>query len=169
MARIARLSGAWTWQVKHGIPATSSSFGADAMSTEHGTEPTSQLVLQRIRNRIIEYLELVSSFDDQREYQSGAPVHVPHEVINQWEDWVRGPRDPAFVQPLFTEEEQDAIARYHQIWNETAASTPNPLPDLESLFLTTEWQRLRDAAFEALRVFRVRGKLSEDNEVLARE
>lgn len=51
-------------------------------------EPSPRLVAQRIRNRIIEYLELASSF----EAQQHAPIaHVPNEVINQWEDWVPTP------------------------------------------------------------------------------
>ena len=137
------------------------------MSQEQEAEPTRQVVLQRIRNRIIEHLELAGSFEDQREYQSRAPVHVPNEVINQWEDWVREPRDPALVEPVFSAGERDAVARFHQIWDEVAKNTPDPLPDLESLFVTTEWQRLRDAALDALRVFLIRGRLSEDDEIVA--
>ncbi|MDF3065408.1 MAG: hypothetical protein K0R38_1009 [Polyangiaceae bacterium] len=45
------------------------------MSQEQEAEPTQQVVLQRIRSRIIEYPELASSFGDQREYQSVAPVN----------------------------------------------------------------------------------------------
>lgn len=136
------------------------------MSQDREAEPTQQVVLQRVRNRIIEYLELAGSFADQREYQARAPVNVANEVINRWEDWVRGPRDPAFVAPVFSAAEQDAVAQFHYIWNAVADSTPDPLPDLEALFDTDEWQRLRDAALVALRVFLTRGKLPEDQEAM---
>lgn len=136
------------------------------MSQEREAAPTQQVVLQRVRNRIIEYLELAGSFAHQREYQSRAPVNVANEVINQWEDWVRGPRDPAFVAPVFSTSEQDAVAQFHHIWNVVADDTPNPLPELEALFDTAEWQRLRDAAVVALRVFLIRGKLPEDQEAI---
>lgn len=47
------------------------------------------IAIQRIRNRVIEYLELASSFDNQSAYQAAVPyIHVPNEIINQWEDWV---------------------------------------------------------------------------------
>jgi hypothetical protein len=132
------------------------------MPSDHEAEPARRLVLQRVRKRIIEYLELAGSFDEQREYQARVPVHVPGEIINQWEDWVWDARDSAFGEPTFTAAEQNAMARFEGIWNEVAAHTPDPLPNLDALFLTTEWQHLRDAALDALRVFEVRGKLSED-------
>jgi hypothetical protein len=134
------------------------------MSQEQEVEPTQQVVLQRIRNRIIEYLELASSFGDQRNYQSIAPVNVGNEIINQWEDLVRDPRDPAFVAPVFSAAEQESVAQFHNVWNAVAANTPDPVPELDSLFATAEWQRLRAAALLALRVFLARGKLSEDRE-----
>jgi hypothetical protein len=54
--------------------------------------------------------------------------------------------------------------QFHNIWIVVAANTPDPLPDLESLFATAEWQRLRAAALLALQVFLARGKLTEDRE-----
>ncbi|MEZ4222601.1 MAG: hypothetical protein R3B13_16795 [Polyangiaceae bacterium] len=123
---------------------------------------TETVVLQRIRNRIVEYLELASCFDDQREYQARSPVHVPNEVINQWEDWVRDPND--FAPPVFSAAECDAIKRYHAIWEDVANTTPVPLPSLEDCMHMPQWQRLREAALDALTVFRVRGRLSENVE-----
>jgi hypothetical protein len=131
---------------------------------EQDAEPTQQVVLQRIRNRIIEYLELASSFENQRQYQSVAPVNVANEIINRWEDCVREPRDSGFAAPVFSAAEQEAVAQFHNIWIAVAANTPDSLPDLESLFTTAEWQRLRAAALLALHVFLARGKLSEDRE-----
>ena len=58
-----------------------------AVDTSHGA-PSERLVAQRIRNRIIEYLELAASYAAQEEYQRVAPINVPSEVMNQWEDWV---------------------------------------------------------------------------------
>lgn len=46
------------------------------------------VVDRRVRNRIIEYLELVASFADQRTYQASVPyVSASNEVICGWEDW----------------------------------------------------------------------------------
>jgi hypothetical protein len=53
-------------------------------------DASDRLFEQRIRNRIIEYLELAASFEAQREYEQGVPIaHIPYEVISQWEDLVQ--------------------------------------------------------------------------------
>lgn len=140
-------------------------LGRQLMPHHAKEEPTRQLLLQRIRNRIIEYLELASSFEAQREYQQVAPVHVPNEVINQWEDWVQAPRVPAFAEPVFSRPEQEAVAAFYGVWQQVAADTPDPLPPLETLQATAEWQRLRSAAVVALAVFAARGRLSEEEEL----
>jgi hypothetical protein len=132
------------------------------MPDEQEAQRIQYIVLRRVRNRIIEYLELASSFDSQREYQSRTPVHVPDEIINQWEDWVQQPRDAVFESSVFSPDEQEAIAQFHQVWDAVATTTPKPLPNLEALFATADWRRLRDAALAGLRVFLVRGKLPED-------
>ena len=134
------------------------------MSQDVNAEASDQVVRQRIRNRIVEYLELASSFEAQRAYQAAVQVPVPSEVINQWEDWVPRPGDPSFVQPVFSQAEQEAIASFHQVWEEVAAATPNPLPQLENVLVLPAWERLRRAAATALQAFMARGKLPEDHE-----
>ena len=134
------------------------------MSQGVSAEPSDQVVRQRIRNRIVEYLELASSFDAQRAYQAAVQVPVPSEVINQWEDWVPDPGDESFVQPVFSPAEQEAIASFHRVWEEVAAAIPNPLPQLENILVLLAWERLRGAAATALHVFMARGKLPEDHE-----
>ena len=129
------------------------------------TEPSKQLILQRVRNRIIEYLEFASSFDDQREYQAAVPVCVPTEIIAQWEDSVQDPNDPQFGPPVFTSDERAAIAAFHHVWGEVAERTPSPMPPLEETLLLPEWKRLHDAAERALVVFNRRGPLSEEREI----
>ncbi len=53
-----------------------------------------EIVAHRVRNRVIEYLELAASPGEQRRYEAAVPlVHVPNELINQWEDWVHGSPD----------------------------------------------------------------------------
>lgn len=113
------------------------------------TSPTA--VLQRVRNRIIEYLELASSFDAQIAYQVAVPaVRVPHEVINQWEDLVDG--DWQSYEPVLTSEEIIAIKHFHSVWEEVCDATPSELPSLDELFLTSPWRRLAAGATEALAV-----------------
>lgn len=116
----------------------------------------------------MEYLEIASSFDEQREYQRKVPlVHVPNEMINRWEDWVDGDRLDWFEEPVFSPQEQQAIQTFHSIWDSVAAVTPDPLPPLSALIVTEAWERLREAAEQALAVFAVRGKFDEERDAFA--
>ena len=126
-----------------------------------------QLIFQRVRNRIIEYLEVASSFDEQRKYQKAVPfVSVPSEMINQFEDSVpnKGVLDD-FELPVYSTVEQAALRQFYKTWGDVAQNTPNPLPPLEETLKLTKWKELREAAEETLVVFLDRGKLSEDKEI----
>ena len=121
------------------------------------------LLAQRVRNRIIEILELSSSYEEQRTYQDKMPlVHVPHEVINQWEDWVNPLSVPELVAPVFSQEEVAAITTFHAVWEDVCDKTPNPLPDLSALQQGDHWSRLRDAACDSLAVLARRGRFPDD-------
>ena len=128
-------------------------------------EPSQRVVLQRIHNRILEYLECASSFEAQREYQRNPRIDVPSEMIAEWWDWYDDERAPAYVAPAFSDSERDAMTMFHRVWKDVADATPKPLPDLETTIRLPEWTRLRAAAELALAVFRVRGLLPEDVEI----
>lgn len=119
-------------------------------------QPSERVVLQRIRNRIIEYLESVDLIAEQ---------FGPFETINQWEDWVDVDRIAQFVDPVFTYDERAAIAAFDASWGEVADTLPDVEPDLESLAESSAWRLLRGAAAKALAVLRIRGKLPEDDEI----
>jgi hypothetical protein len=126
---------------------------------------TEQVIAQRARNRIIEYLELASSFERQREYEVNVPIaHVPSEVICQWEDWVDEDRFEWYGPPVFSRAEAEAMKRFHATWD-LAADRVDGWPRLEEVQGLPEWVQLRDAAAEVLSVFSVRGKLPEDEEM----
>lgn len=122
------------------------------------------VVTQRVRNRIIEYLELASSFDKQLDYQTKAVfVSVPSEMINQWEDWVRSNRPDWYVEPVFSIPEQAAIWKFQAIWSSVADDMHSL--ELSDLVKTEPWERLRSGAEQALKVFEVRGRFDEEREV----
>jgi hypothetical protein len=123
------------------------------------------LLHQRMRNGIMWYLETAASLDDQREYQAAVPhVWVPHEMINQWEDWVRADDLDWYRPPVFSDDENEAIRVFHRIWSETADNTPSPMPSLDELAGTPVWGRFIAAALKALEVFQRRGHFSQDVE-----
>ena len=126
------------------------------------TPPSPNLVAQRIRNRVIEYLELAASMQAQREYQRSAPsVCVPHEVINQWQDWV--PQDPRTARPLavYDQREVRALRQVQAAWEAAADALPEH-PTLDDAQHLTQWAHLAVVAGEALAVFAVRGRLPEE-------
>jgi hypothetical protein len=117
----------------------------------------------RIRNGIMDYLELASSPSEQRDYERRVPIaHVPNEMINQWEDWVSDEDFDWYSEPEFSPAELDAIKRFHQIWESVADETPDVMPSsIEALLGTPVWQCLINGAADALSVFAARGRISE--------
>lgn len=125
-----------------------------------------RVVDQRIRNRIIEYFELAASYDHQLAYEKSVPIaHVPHEVINQWEDWVpAGPMTAVKDPSVFSAAELQEMQGFQLVWESTAAAVDDNYPPLSEVQALPAWDRLRQQAERALRVFEVRGKLPEDQE-----
>jgi len=125
-----------------------------------------QLVQQRVRNRIIEYLELAASAEQQRDYERRAPIaKMANEMINQWEDWVNADRWDWYSQPVFSAEESKAIQSFHAVWLGVADQTPVPMPHtIEELIGTSAWNCLMVAASDTLKVFSLRGRFDDEEE-----
>lgn len=137
---------------------------------ETGVAP--EVIEYRIRAQIVWYLETASSPDAQRQYEKNiieakSPGLVPAEMIEQWADWVlseghdyKSVLIDRYSEPVFSKAEQQAILDFHEVWNETADATPNPLPwTIEDLIGTLEWDRFVMEAKKALAVFMRRGHL----------
>jgi hypothetical protein len=129
-------------------------------------EPSRRIVEQRIRNRVIEYLDVVASFDAQRTYEREAPafVNVPYEIINEWQDWVPEDRGTPATKVLgvYSPDEVEALRSYQAVWEAAAAVVPKDFPSLRDVQSLPEWELLARAAAKAATVFQRRGKLPED-------
>lgn len=125
-----------------------------------------QLLRQRIRNNVIDYLEMAASADEQRQFERDVAIAcVPGEMINLWEDAVPDTNWEWYSVPVFSTDENAAIRAFHVVWEQVADETPNPMPrSIEAFIGTRAWDRLAGAATEALSVFVVRGRFSGDNE-----
>jgi hypothetical protein len=90
-------------------------------------EPSDRIIEQRIRNRIIEQLELAGSFEAQRDHQAAVPfVHVPYAVINGWEDRVRPGCRPLSGSPgALSAGEIDAVKAFNRVWDAVADEVPD--------------------------------------------
>lgn len=136
------------------------------MISGHG-DATDRLIEQRVRNRIIEYLELAASFEEQRRYERAVPIaHVPYEVINQWDDWVwTDPASNTYNLDIYAAAEVDALCHFWETLAKVSDAVPDNYPALSDVQATPEWMLLRETAERALEVLMKRGKLPEDVEI----
>ena len=134
------------------------------MNTTH-VRPSEQVLLQRVRNQLIDYLEVASSFAEQRRYQAKSPqLHVPTEIIEQWADWVGPDWQENFKAPVFSIDELQAIEKFQVIWSGLHPRLPQPLPSLELVQEDPMWDELRRAAALTYACFLRVGKMSESVE-----
>jgi len=110
---------------------------------------------QRVRNRIIECLELFASATE-------TSIIGPDAAMNLWYDFVPKWSADAFPSPTYSGAEREAVRLVHEAVDLAARSTPDPLPSVPELMLNPSWQLLMDSSEAALREFRKRGKLSEE-------
>lgn len=131
------------------------------------TDQVTRLVLmQRLRNRIIEVLELTSSFDHQLAYQEAVQIaYVPDEVIEKWGDWVNAHTLVDITFPVFSAGEVAAINLFNDAANEIMKDLPKAMPDLVTLQRSEPWLQLRQAALECLDVMNRRGRFPEDDQL----
>ena len=90
------------------------------------SEPSRLLVEQRVRNRLIEYLEMVCA------YESDPPPWDLNETVNQWDDWTGGEKfltEEHFPTPVYSREEAVSLVREHKSLSAFCDSTPQNIVD----------------------------------------
>jgi hypothetical protein len=125
------------------------------------SDPSARVVEQRIRNRLIEYLEMLIA------YEAGPCTYDLNEVINQWEDWNPTPHSQAcqFPAPTYTGSEAALLSLVAEAWENLCVATPQNISSLSEVIRAPQWRSLITAADSALHELRSRGKLSEEPEV----
>jgi hypothetical protein len=120
---------------------------------------TSQLIDQRVRNRIIEMLEWLI------ECESTPPQLGMDELINSWEDWVPIPVEQGYFPcPVFTSEEADLLCKVSSVIRTFCEITPKSIQDGAAAVALPQWVSVISAAKSALSVMCKRGRMSEDEE-----
>lgn len=141
---------------------------APAPSLRSRDGASDRLIAQRVRNRVMEYLELASSFAAQREYRDRVPqINMPFEIINKWEDWTsRDAEGNLLILPVYSTDEADQLRLVQVAWQRAADSIQDypSWPTLEEAQGAAGWEELRVAASMALTVFERRGRFSDDEE-----
>lgn len=138
-----------------------------ALDASPGGARSDRLGQQRARNRIIDYLGLVSSFEQQSTFELEVPiVYVPYEVINQWEDCVGSDLFASLAAlPVLDAAEGEALQMFEPVWERAAEHLPHDFPLLADVQLLPIWRNLRAAGEEALAVFLRRGRMPDDRAV----
>lgn len=133
------------------------------MTARSEDAPSPRVVEQRVRNRVIEYLELASSSEEQIKYQERASIaYIPLEVINQWDDWVGDANEPLGV---YSPAEVEAMVAYQAVLERANEAIGDGWPSMREVQASPVWQAMRESAEAALTVFMQRGFLPEDTAV----
>ena len=105
-----------------------------------------------------------SSYVAQNEYAKAAPpyVHVPYEVIEQWEDWVPHLDLVLTDSNVYTPKEKEVLSRFQSVWELTIEAIGHDFPSLDAVQAMPAWEDMRLAAAAALAVLAKRGRLPED-------
>ncbi|WP_428240759.1 hypothetical protein [Gynuella sp.] len=101
------------------------------------------LVLQRVRNRIIELLDWYS---DSSEFETAI------SNLEMWEDWVGGNNIGSFVPPTFSRKEIVALRTVSEVWKRISLDTKQT---------DVDWIAFSSCCAKALTIFNERGLLSE--------
>ena len=126
------------------------------MSTDKASP---QLIQQRLRNRLIEWLELVVASE------KAAPAYGLDELLNDWEPWNSELNSTTnFPPPTYNEAEVSTLLDVDKAWGQFCDVTPNSIRDEFEVMQLPEWVGFISATRYALSVFRIRGKLSEERE-----
>ncbi|WP_139256245.1 hypothetical protein [Chitinimonas taiwanensis] len=123
-------------------------------------QPSKEIIGQRVRNRIIEYFELISGTE-----ATSSPLGL-NEIINTWDDWTDAELLKNEAVHPFTSIEVTALLRFDSKLRDFCSVTPQDIADDHAEMLRPEWAVLVLEAQQALGVFRQRGYLSEDLEQL---
>lgn len=120
-------------------------------------DPSPRLVEQRTRNRLIEWLEVLVS------YQSDPPGFDLNELLNQWEDW----SPDSYVHPpaVYTQSEAEQLSLVANNWEAFCQATPKSISSEPGEFMKPEWAALVACAQAALAELMRRGRLSDEVEV----
>ena len=114
-----------------------------------------QLLYQRLRNRVIELLDMYSSLDD-------IATLGAYEMINLVDDYL--PLDYADAPKVFSEKEKVAIAKFMKLATAASDATEENTCSVDWFRSSKEWVSVSRFAEQALAVFTERGRFSEESE-----
>ena len=120
-------------------------------------EISDTLLNQRLRNRIIEVLEMFAD-------EAFVEKFGTDEIIESWYDFVDEDRFEYINEPVFTKNEINSIKRFLNLLESSFESVPTTWT-ISELDNNKPWNNLVSAAKEELEIFMERGRLDEEKEI----
>ncbi|MFV8782388.1 hypothetical protein ACNKU7_08190 [Microbulbifer sp. SA54] len=103
------------------------------------------------RKEVFEVLELISSREEQLDYQEKVPIaYVSAELFNQWEDCFQIPKGQEWYAEAFNQAELRILELFDGVMEIVAQNTPENPPDIHEFVESKEWAQLASAASRAL-------------------
>jgi hypothetical protein len=121
------------------------------------SEISDTLLKQRLRNRVIEVLDMFSD-------QSSVEKIGSDEIIEFWYDYVDDEKLSFYDEPVFTKNELNALKRFHNLLECSYKKVPSTWL-LTELASCEPWLQLRASAKVELEIFLSRGRFSEECEI----
>lgn len=99
--------------------------------------------LKTYRQRVINYLKIISSFDEQNRYQEALIVSVPDKLLCMWFDDLAMPASLELPFSIFDATELDALRNFSEKLNKMGfvIRRPNEI-NLEELLKNQDWQEI---------------------------
>lgn len=109
---------------------------------------SSELIQQRVRQRIVEWLEMVA------EYPSDPPPWDLNETVNQWYDWSPDhPTKDSYPAPIYSEREAQALLSVGTAVEVFCQAMPATMRDDSQEMARPEWIELVGSIRQALQAF----------------
>jgi hypothetical protein len=120
-----------------------------------GEQVSERLVEQRIRNRIMEALDMLSDGEEHVQMVGFS------DYFELFYDWIPHGEDGGFPDlSTLTKAEQEALTEVRQVLDQACDNTPKDMP--ERAFIATGWpQRIQPIARRALDLMLERGRFDE--------
>ncbi|MCL6273178.1 hypothetical protein M3P19_04110 [Muricauda sp. 2012CJ35-5] len=104
----------------------------------------------RIRQNVMNILDLWSSKEEQLKYQKNVPIaQVSAELFCQWADDFYHPESTQFKM-AFDEKERELLSDFDKTLNDISDKTTNDLPYFDDFVKTKEWKVVNRAAIKTL-------------------
>ncbi|WP_299985836.1 hypothetical protein [uncultured Ruegeria sp.] len=118
-------------------------------------EISRQLLYQRLRNRLIELLDMYSSLDDIASLGAYEMIELVGDLL---------PLDYDEAPKVFSEREKEAISKFAELAENAADATEEDTWSVDWFKSSKEWVSVSEFAKQALVIFSERGRFSEEYE-----